>query len=167
MARWLGGAAPESESEPESEMAGPAPEATPRVETPPAEVMDAEAVAPDAMAAEAMAPDVLDVEAGMRTANGDAGFYARMLQRFETSPATDLDALASLIDAGDSATAHRQAHSLKGMCASIGATRLHTLMRDIELALKEEKANVAQALLPAARAGLAALRECVARYSMG
>ncbi|MBU1664517.1 MAG: response regulator, partial [Gammaproteobacteria bacterium] len=110
----------------------------------------------------AIDPNVLDVAAGLVTANGDAGFYARMLRMFEASPAGDLAALAGLIDSGDLATARRQAHSLKGMSGSIGAQGLQAVMRDLEAALKDEQAETARALLPLAQARLAEVRETVA-----
>ncbi|MDD5390633.1 MAG: response regulator [Gallionellaceae bacterium] len=110
----------------------------------------------------AIDPDVLDVAAGLVTANGDTGFYARMLRMFEASPAGDLAALSSLIDSGDLEAARRQAHSLKGMSGSIGAPGLQAVMRDLEAALKEKQAETARALLPLAQARLAAVRDTVA-----
>jgi HPt (histidine-containing phosphotransfer) domain-containing protein len=115
-------------------------------------------------AAAAIDPEVLDVAAGLITANGDATFYARMLRLFDSSPAGDLGALNAAIDSGDLAAARRQAHSLKGMSGSIGAKGLQAVMRDLETALKAEKADAARELLPQAQARLAAVKAAITRY---
>ena len=109
-------------------------------------------------------PAVLAIEAGMITANGDAGFYARMLRMFEASPAANIPALTALIESSDLAAARRQAHSLKGMSGSIGAIALQAVMSQLETALKEENADLARELLPASANQLAATKLMVTRY---
>ncbi len=111
-----------------------------------------------------VAGTVLDVSAGMVTANGDAAFFARMLRLFESSPAGNLDALAASIEAAEIDAARRQAHSLKGMAGSIGAAGLQGVMRELEQALKEENISAAITLLQTARSDLAAVREALAAY---
>jgi two-component system, sensor histidine kinase and response regulator len=112
-------------------------------------------------------PAVLALEAGMITANGDPGFYARMLRMFEASPAANLPALSALIESGDLDTARRQAHSLKGMSGSIGAIALQAVMSQLEAALKDENAVRARELLTDSADRLAAVRLMVARYLAG
>jgi HPt (histidine-containing phosphotransfer) domain-containing protein len=144
------------------------------VDTPEASAMTAETpsetVAVGATSATEIDPAVLSLEAGMITANGDAGFYLRMLKMFAASPAGDLTQLASLIDAGDLTTARRQAHSLKGMCGSIGALELKAVMQEMETVLAveqleiEKTAKTARDLLLKAQASLATLKQQVERH---
>jgi CheY-like chemotaxis protein/HPt (histidine-containing phosphotransfer) domain-containing protein len=149
LGQWLGGQAidpPEASAETSSEVA-----------------------AAEAISASEIDAAVLSLEAGMLTANGDAGFYLRMLKMFSASPAGDLSQLASLIDAGDLTTARRQAHSLKGMCGSIGALELKAVMQEMETTLGEmtsgaEQVAAARDLLPKALASLAAVKQQVALH---
>ncbi len=109
-------------------------------------------------------PAVLDIEAGLAIANGDNGFYRRMLGMFSNSPARNLATLTAGIDAGELTEARRQAHSLKGMSGSIGALALQERMRQIEAALKAEEVSAARAQLPSARADLEAVMAAMAEY---
>ena len=107
---------------------------------------------------------VLDTAAGLKTANGSRDFYLRMLQMFETSPARDLDTLATLLDAGDLETARRQAHSLKGMAGSIGARGLQAALQELESACKDGRLDAARQWLEEAQAMLIQVNAAVAQY---
>jgi len=75
----------------------------------------------------------LDVSAGLRAANGHPDLYLRLLGRFVETP--EIDDLRAALAAGDRATARRHAHSLKGMAATLGASRLRRMAADLEVDL--------------------------------
>ncbi|MBS4097772.1 MAG: response regulator, partial [Sulfuricella sp.] len=136
---------------------------------PPGEAVQAElrvARCHDALSLDGVEPqyEILSVEVGMMTANGDTGFYARMLQMFLHSPTGDMGSLQILIEHGDLAGARRQAHSLKGMAASIGAKPLQSVMLNMEALLKEERATEALALFLKARDLLVATKLACEMY---
>jgi HPt (histidine-containing phosphotransfer) domain-containing protein len=66
-----------------------------------------------------------------------------------------LAALTAALDQGDQATAHREAHTVKGQAAAGGAMTVRDLARDIEQLCKEGALAQAVALLPALREALA------------
>ena len=111
-----------------------------------------------------MSEDVLNIDAGLVTANGNAAFYARMLQMFEKSDALNLSALQSLLAANETDTAQRQAHSLKGIAGSIGATALQAQAAEIEMCLKAQQSESATLLMPALAARLVEVRAAIAAY---
>jgi two-component system sensor histidine kinase/response regulator len=108
--------------------------------------------------------DVLNIDAGLVTANGNAAFYARMLQMFEKSDALNLSVLQSLLAANETDTAQRQAHSLKGIAGSIGATALQAQAAEIEMCLKAQQSESATLLMPALAARLVEVRAAIAAY---
>lgn len=66
-----------------------------------------------------------------------------------------LAALTAALDQGDQATAHREAHTIKGQAAAGGAMAVRDLARDIEQFCKEGALAQAVAQLPALREALA------------
>jgi PAS domain S-box-containing protein len=80
-------------------------------------------------------PSILDTTAIETIANGDVAFYTRMLAMFRASPVVDLATLRTDIEQGNLTKARQQAHSLKGMSGTIGATALHAAAMHLEHAL--------------------------------
>ncbi|GHV36947.1 hypothetical protein FACS1894187_12530 [Synergistales bacterium] len=68
--------------------------------------------------------DVLDKVTGLRYAMNDSAIYAQLLQNFKADHDRDDEKIAASIEAGDTKSAHRIAHTLKSTAALIGATRL-------------------------------------------
>jgi HPt (histidine-containing phosphotransfer) domain-containing protein len=66
----------------------------------------------------------------LRAAVGDS--YDMMIDMFPESAREELDALRAALDAGDAPTARRAAHTLKGVAASFGATRLQAIAHMLE-----------------------------------
>jgi HPt (histidine-containing phosphotransfer) domain-containing protein len=81
----------------------------------------------------------LDLTAGLRSAMGRMPFYTRLLGKFMASalPAQLHEALQT----SDLTTAHRAAHSLKGIAATLGATELRNIAAALELDLAQAKAG--------------------------
>ena len=100
----------------------------------------------------------LDVRAGVRYANGDLAFYERMLQQFARDYAHFDASIDALMRAGHREDAIRQAHTFKGLCASLGASHLHDVAVDLEhqlLAHDQLRTRKALAVIAVAMAGLA------------
>jgi two-component system, sensor histidine kinase and response regulator len=88
----------------------------------------------------------LDPAAGLAVANGSRGLYERLLARFAAG--AEVSTLRRALQAGDSAAAHRAAHTVKGVSATLGASRLRAAASDLERALAAADADLA-ALGPA------------------
>ena len=90
----------------------------------------------------------LDVKVGLRQSLGREALYMALLDKFCTGqrdfPARLMDALG----ADDWKTAERLAHTLKGLCAQIGARALRTMAESIEQRIKhrEQKGSIAASL---------------------
>ena len=78
--------------------------------------------------------DGLDVTAGLRSAGGRIPLYLRLLRKF--SEGRDAATLRGAIASGDVATAHRAAHTLKGVSATLGARLLNTLAAEVDSVLR-------------------------------
>jgi two-component system sensor histidine kinase/response regulator len=80
----------------------------------------------------------LDVAAGLRHANGNIDLYATLLRNF----AVDFDGFAakveSMLESGDWHAASSQAHTLKGLAATLGAREVRTLTTDLEQAIRDK-----------------------------
>ena len=78
----------------------------------------------------------LDVRSGLRYAGGKAAFYAQLLQRFAHDYAGFTATAQAHLEAENWDDAARQAHTLKGLCASLGATEVSLLAAELEKALQ-------------------------------
>ena len=83
----------------------------------------------------------LDVEGGLRVACDSLEFYADLLHRC-VAPRY-LEAVRSAAAASDPTTARRGAHTLKGVAASVGATRVRDAAAAIEALLRDAPPEVA------------------------
>lgn len=79
----------------------------------------------------------LDVAAGLRHANGSMDLYTRLLRNF----AVDFDGFAAKVEAmlesGDWRAASNQAHTLKGLSATLGARDVRALTIGLEQAIRD------------------------------
>ncbi|WP_462328505.1 transporter substrate-binding domain-containing protein [Thiohalocapsa halophila] len=75
----------------------------------------------DAVTAPASQGPVIDFDAGLAGAGGDAALYQRMLAAFHAEHQRDSNLLAQALAGGDAAAARRVAHALKGVAGPIGA----------------------------------------------
>ncbi|WP_211103933.1 response regulator [Skermanella pratensis] len=66
----------------------------------------------------------------LRAAVGDS--YAMMVEMFPASAREELAALRAALDSGDAGSSRRAAHSLKGVAASFGATRVQAIAHLLE-----------------------------------
>ena len=100
-------------------------------------------------------PPIVDerVLAEVMAATGDdIGFVRELLETYLADTPAQLDAMTAAVDADDAAALVRPAHTLKSSSASIGAMRLSSRARELELAGRSGQ------LGPSDRAGLEAAR---------
>ena len=90
----------------------------------------------------------LDVTQGLSLSNHQGALYVALLGKFAKSQENCLERIRQALTEADSATAERLAHTLKGLCASIGAEPLRQQMADIEQALNQgqDPAQIARLL---------------------
>ncbi|MDD3609627.1 MAG: response regulator [Halothiobacillaceae bacterium] len=103
----------------------------------------------------------LDTALGLHHVGGNAVLYRQLLERFLQTQVQAPERLSAALAEGDTASAEREAHTLKGVAATLGATGLSALARAVERTLHEggDPQPGLDALVPAVNAlgeGLAA-----------
>lgn len=95
----------------------------------------------------------MDTTTALRRLRGNVGLYRNLLERFATQFALAEQPLQEALDRQDWVSAHRWAHTLKGLAANIGADELQAAAQALELALHGNQPREAVALVaPVARA---------------
>jgi len=77
-----------------------------------------------------------DSAAGLKIVGGKADRYAKLLQKFADRQSDTVNEIRAALDAGDSATAERAAHSLKGSASTLGANVLAESAAEVETAIR-------------------------------
>ncbi|MBK6998711.1 MAG: PAS domain S-box protein [Rhodoferax sp.] len=83
--------------------------------------------------------DGLDTVIGLHRVLGKKRFYLSMLRNFATGQKNTPAEIRKALAGNDQDIAERLAHTLKGACGNIGATRLQQLAGELELAIKEHQ----------------------------
>jgi signal transduction histidine kinase/CheY-like chemotaxis protein len=99
----------------------------------------------------------LNLRAGMWHASGNAALYRQILQRFSHDYTGFGAGLDGLVAAGRWDDAQRQVHTLKGLCASIGAYAVQPSVADLERALQGRDVDSARRALAKASVAVEAL----------
>ncbi len=100
----------------------------------------------------------LDLALGLSRVMGKEPLYLGMLRMFVAGQAGTSQQIQALLAQGDSTTAERLAHTLRGVAGNIGASALQQAATEVELALRASHSPASvQALLPPLHAQLAAL----------
>jgi HPt (histidine-containing phosphotransfer) domain-containing protein len=90
----------------------------------------------------------------MATTGDDIGFVRQLVETYLADAPAQVDAMSAAVEADDAAGLVRPAHTLKSSSATVGAMRLSSVARDLEMAGRSGRLD------PAARASLdAALSE--------
>jgi CheY-like chemotaxis protein/HPt (histidine-containing phosphotransfer) domain-containing protein len=112
------------------------------LQAPPSPASAAAPRSADTPQAAAAAPQaLLDMPAALANMNNNAALHVRLLRDFSPVAAALGEKILSQ-DAAGAAQARDAAHQLKSNCALIGATRLASISRDIEDALRRDPAAV-------------------------
>jgi two-component system, sensor histidine kinase and response regulator len=94
--------------------------------------------------------DGIDTDAGVKRLGGRRERYESLLRKFAARQAGMVDTIRATLASGDTAAAERDAHSLKGSAATLGADRLAEEAGSAEAAIKSGDA-VEEALLSLSR----------------
>ena len=88
---------------------------------------------------------------------GNWPLYIRILNEFQQNHAHDDAVMQTSLAENDISRAHRQAHTLKGLAAQIGATRLRDAAMALELALAKQEESLYTGLLEAVSQEISAI----------
>jgi len=89
--------------------------------------------------------DGLDVAGALRRVAGNAPFLLSLLRRFVDNNRHAVAEIDHLLASGDRPGAERRAHTLKGVAATLGATRVQQAAADLEAALRADPDSAATA----------------------
>jgi HPt (histidine-containing phosphotransfer) domain-containing protein len=92
----------------------------------------------------------IDTESGLKRLGGKRERYESLLRKFATKQAGTVEAIRAALSSGDPTAAERDAHSLKGGAATLGADGLAEEAAKAEAAIKSGHA-VDEALLSLSR----------------
>ena len=81
----------------------------------------------------------LDTALGLSRMAGKKTLYLAMLRRYAASQAAAGRQIREALDAGDTATAERLAHTLKGVSGNVGATQVQELAGALEMSIRERQ----------------------------
>ncbi|MBF0256807.1 MAG: Hpt domain-containing protein [Gammaproteobacteria bacterium] len=84
----------------------------------------------------------IDTQAGLKVARNKLALYRKLLLLFHDTKRDFAAEFSNAHAAGDAEAATRAAHSLKGVAANIGALQLAEAAKDLELACREQNAEV-------------------------
>jgi two-component system sensor histidine kinase/response regulator len=89
----------------------------------------------------------LDLAQAMRRLGGNSKLMRKLVLRFAQTQPQALQRIAAALDAGDTETAAREAHTTKGLAGNIGATAVLERAEAVEKAIKHgQQADLPQAL---------------------
>jgi signal transduction histidine kinase/DNA-binding response OmpR family regulator len=91
-------------------------------------------------------PAVLDVQGALKRLGGREYIYLNVVRKFMPEFANTSEVITNYLAAGDTASAQRIAHSLKGASASIGAMALSQAAAAVEKEIKAQQTDVQKAL---------------------
>jgi HPt (histidine-containing phosphotransfer) domain-containing protein len=80
----------------------------------------------------------LDTNLGLKRVMGKKAFYIDMLRKYVDNQGDAPEQIRKSLDAGDEATAERQAHTAKGVSGNIGAAELQAMAAALEKAIKDK-----------------------------
>jgi CheY-like chemotaxis protein len=82
----------------------------------------------------------LDITQALARLGGNQSLFQRLLGIFELEHAGTVELISAALQDKDMELAHRLAHTLKGVAATIGARQLNGAARNMEQAIKQEQA---------------------------
>ncbi len=84
----------------------------------------------------------LNTEKAVAALGGNMGLYKKILVRFKDSYGNIAETVANHIQVGEMQDAERMAHTIKGLAGNIGAEPLVQAALNLEMALREKKADL-------------------------
>jgi len=96
----------------------------------------------------------IDVKLGLERVNRNPSLYRELLSRLRAQHSATLPEIRTLLEAGDTKTASRRAHSLKGAAGNLGAGELFEAARELEDSLQRGETRDVEPLLDRLRKAL-------------
>jgi len=94
---------------------------------------------------------VFDLETALKRLRGNRGLLMQLLGEFAKDNKDSAEVIQKSFEAGDWESSHRTAHSIKGVSANLGMSRLHRASEALEQALKHHRSEEIPGLLEAYR----------------
>lgn len=79
---------------------------------------------------------LLDRNRGVANVNGNERLFEKLLHEFCTDHHTDVERIRGAMSSRDFETAHRIAHTLKGVSGTLGANRIATIAARVDMSLR-------------------------------
>ena len=92
--------------------------------------------------------DGIDIPSGLRRVAGNRELYRRLLLKFRDGQARGVDEIREALAKNDHETAHRIAHTIKGVAGNIGANDLQNAAATVDAGFKNETPAAAERALP-------------------
>jgi len=96
--------------------------------------------------------DGIDIDSGLKRVAGNEKIFRKILHKFRESQAESAEYIGRALDDGDIETAHRIAHTIKGVAGNIGADDLQAAAKRVDAAFKAKSNDEVRAHLPAMEA---------------
>jgi HPt (histidine-containing phosphotransfer) domain-containing protein len=98
--------------------------------------------------------DGIDIDSGLQRVAGNVKLYQKILHKFRKGHIASAEEISQALDLGDAETAHRIAHTVKGVAGNLGADDLQAAAKRVDAAFKANESESVRALLPAFEAEL-------------
>jgi two-component system sensor histidine kinase/response regulator len=92
--------------------------------------------------------DGIDMESALQRLGGNEKLYRRILLKFREGHTDSVDQIYQALDTGDIETAHRIAHTMKGLAGNLGADALQSAAENVDREFKAGDLESVKALLP-------------------
>ncbi len=109
----------------------------------------------------------VDLSRIQEISQGDEAFEREIFSLFLSDCIVRTDAIDGALAAGDQEALKREAHSLKGASANVGAEGLRQLSRDVELAISGDDARQLRSIVSELRQEAGRVREFIKSYLAG
>ncbi len=103
----------------------------------------------------------LDIAAGLHHANGNMSLYCKLLRSFANDFSGFIVDVGSMIESGGWDDALRRVHTLKGLCATLGAYEVRKMVAALEKAVQDRERDLARQHLERVGAALPILLDAI------
>ena len=83
----------------------------------------------------------IDTGGGLERMGGNSALYLKILRKFRGSQADAVERIRAAVEAGDTQSAQREAHTLKGLAGNIGAQHLYQVAQQVEESFRKGESS--------------------------